>query len=178
MANAVITSSIVMKESLFQLRNALKFSKLANRQYDKEFRKVGDTVSVRKPVKFYTADGVTRVNQDVTEGKKAVTLDQRKHVSWNFSTQDLTLSIEEYSKRYITPAMVTLAQTIDAKGASLYQKVWNSVGTPGTIPANYLAVGDGAQRLTEMAVPEENRKGVLTPAAFHKIAQGRAGLVE
>jgi hypothetical protein len=171
MANALITSSMIMRESLMQLKNNLRFAKLANREYDKEFRKVGDTVNARKPVKFYTADGATRVNQDVTEGKTPVVLDQRKHVSWKFSTQDLTLSIENYSKRYIEPAMITLAQTIDAKGADLYKKVWNVVGTPGTPPANYAAVGAVARRLTEMGVPNgKARKGVMNPEAFQAIA--------
>lgn len=170
MANALINSSIILKESMMQLKNNLTLGKLVNREYDKEFRKVGDTVNARKPVKFYTADGATRVNQDVTEGKVPVVLNQRKHVSWNFSTQDLTLSIEQYSKRYIEPAMITLAQTIDAKGFDLYKKVWNTIGTPGTTPANYAAVGAVARRQTEMAVPKSKRVGVMDPNAFQTIA--------
>ena len=39
-----------------------------------------------------------------------IVIDRRKHVSWEFSTKDLTLSIEEYSERYIKPAMRSLAE--------------------------------------------------------------------
>lgn len=170
MANALINPSVITKEALLQLKNSLRFGKLAHREYKKEFVKVGDTVNIRKPVKFYTADGATRVNQDVEEANTPITINQRKHVSWKFSTQDLTLTIEEYSERYIKPAMITLAQTMDASGAALYSKIWNSVGTPGTTPANYAAWAAASQRLTEMAVPNDARKAVATPSAFHATA--------
>ncbi len=170
MPNAMLTPSIIAKEALMQLKNQLRFAKLAHRQYKNEFVKIGDTVTIRKPVKFYTADGATRVNQDVEEGSTSIVVNQRKHVSWKFSTQDLTLTIEEYSRRYIQPATLTLAQTIDSAGAALYKNVWNSVGTPGTTPNNYAAVAAAAQRATEMAVPPSDRKAVLNSAAFHAIA--------
>ena len=166
----LLVPSVIAKEALMQLKNALVFGKLAHRQYKKEFAKVGDTVTIRKPVKFVTVDGATRVNQDVEEGSTSIKIDQRKHVSWNFNTQDLTLSIEDYSERYVKPAMITLAQTVDTYGAALYRKIWNVVGTPGTTPANYAAAGAVAQRMTEMAVPKQDRRAVMTSEAFHKIA--------
>lgn len=61
----LLVPSVIAKEALMQLKNALVFGKLAHRQYKKEFAKVGDTVTIRKPVKFVTVDGATRVNQDV-----------------------------------------------------------------------------------------------------------------
>lgn len=170
MPNAIINPSVITKESLVQLKNALRFGKLAHKEYKQEFVKVGNTVNIRKPVKFYTADGATRVNQDVEEANTPITIDKRKHVSWGFSTQDLTLSIEEYSERYIKPAMITLAQTMDADGAALYRQIWNSVGTPGTVPATYAAWAAASQRMTEMSVPNADRKAVATPAAFHATA--------
>lgn len=170
MPNALITPSVITKEALLQLKNSLKFGNLAHKEYKKEFVKIGDTVNIRKPVKFYTADGATRVNQDVEEANTPISINKRKHVSWKFSTQDLTLTIEEYSERYIKPAMITLAQTIDSDGAALYRNVWNSVGTPGTTPADYAAWALAARRLTEMAVPNSDRKAIANPAAFHATA--------
>lgn len=171
MANPpLLTPNVIAKEALMQLKNQLVFGKLAHREYKKEFAKVGDTVTIRKPVKFQTTDGAARVNQDVEEGSTSIKIDQRKHVSWGFSTQDLTLSIDDYSERYIKPAMLTLAQTVDTYGAGLYRKVWNVVGTPGTVPSNYGSLGAVAQRMTEMAVPKSDRRAALTSEAFHKIA--------
>ncbi|CAO3447864.1 hypothetical protein [Azospirillum argentinense] len=171
MANVILTPSVIAKEALMQLENNLVMANNVHKEYKKEFVKVGQTVSIRTPVKFYTADGANRVNQDVEEGNTSITVDQRKHVSWKFSTQDLTLSIEEYSARYIKPAMVTLANTVDQSLAGLYRYVWNAVGTPGTTPANYDAVAAVGQRMDEMAVPTDGeRKLVLNPAAGYKIA--------
>lgn len=171
MANTIITPSIIAKEALMQLENNLVLGNRVHREYKKEFTGgVGDTVSIRKPVKFYTADGATRVNQDVEEKSTSITVDQRKHVSWKFSTQDLTLSVEEYSERYIKPAMITLANTVDRSLHGLYTSVWNSVGTPGTTPSTFASVAAAAQRLDEMAVLSDNRSMVLNPAAHYAIA--------
>ena len=101
MANALITPSIIAKEALVQLENNLGMANNVHREYKKEFVKVGDTVSIRKPVKFYAADGKTRVNQDVEEANTSITVDKQKHVSWKFSSKDLTLTVEDYSERYI-----------------------------------------------------------------------------
>jgi hypothetical protein len=170
-ANTIITPSVIAKEALMQLENNLVLSNQVHREYKKEFTGgVGDTVSIRKPVKFYTADGATRVNQDVEEKSTSIKIDQRKHVSWKFSTQDLTLSVEEYSERYIKPAAITLANTLDRSGYNLYRNVWNSVGTPGTTPSNFAAVAAAAQRLDEMAVPTDARSMMLNPAAHYAVA--------
>lgn len=175
MANALLTPSIIAKEALMQLENNLVMGSVVHREYKKEFVKVGGTVTIRKPVKFYTADGATRVNQDVEEGDTSITIDQRKHVSWAFSTQDLTLTIDDYSERYIKPAAITLAQTMDARGYTLYKKLWNIVGTPGTVPGTYAQVSPVAQRLDEMAVPPHRYLG-LNPAAHYAIAGDQTGL--
>ena len=170
MANALITPSIIAKEALVQLENNLTMANNVHREYKKEFVKVGDTVSIRKPVKFYAADGKTRVNQDVEEANTSITVDKQKHVSWKFSSKDLTLTVEDYSERYIKPAMIALANTIDRNGHALYTNVWNHVGTPGTTPANFAAAAAVAQRMDEMAVSTDMRKLITNPAAGYAIA--------
>jgi hypothetical protein len=170
MANALITPSVIAKEALLQLENNLVFGNNVHREYKKEFAKVGSTVSIRKPVKFYAADGATRVNQDVEESNTSIVVDQQKHVSWAFSSVDLTLTIEEYSERYIKPASIALANTIDRSLSALYFNFWNHVGTPGTTPANFAAMALAAQRADEMAIPSDMRKAMLNPAAGYAIA--------
>lgn len=171
MANTIITPSVIAKEALMQLENNMVAANCVHREYKKEFDgSVGSTVSIRKPVKFYTADGATRVNQDVEEKTTSIVVDQRKHVSWKFATQDLTLSIEEYSERYIKPAAITLANTVDRAILGLYKYAWNAQGTPGTTPANFAAVAASAQRLDEMAVMSSDRHMLLNPAAHYAVA--------
>lgn len=176
MANSILTPSVIAKEALMQLENNLVMGNLVHRDYKKEFVKVGDSVSIRRPVKFTATDGATRSNQDVTEGKTSITIDQRKHVSWKFSTQDLTLSIEQYSERYIKPATIALAQTVETSLMGLYANVWNHVGTPGTTPSTFAHLGAAGQRLDEGAVPNESRYAVFNPATAWSLADGLKGV--
>lgn len=171
MANTLINPSIIAKEGLFQLKNNLVMGNLVHRDYSKEFAKVGSTISIRKPVRFKAQTGATRVNQDVLEGTVPIVLDQRKHVSWNFSTQELTLTIEEYSDRYIKPAMIELAQQVETSLMGLYASVPSWVGTAGTTPSTFLELGAARQRLVEQRVPMGDQlNAVLDPAAALKIA--------
>jgi hypothetical protein len=175
--NALVTPSLIAREALMQLENNLVAANCVHREYKREFTGgQGNTVSIRMPVKFVTSDGATRVDQTVEEKTTNIVIDQRKHVSWDFSTQDLTLSIEEYSERYIKPAMITLANTVDRSVLGLYNRVWNTVGTVGTTPANYAAVAGAAQRLDEMAVPSDSRHMVMNPAARYAIAGNQTTL--
>ena len=123
MANSLITPTIIAQEALFQLENNLQMANQVHREYREEFVKVGTSVNIRKPVKFQTSDGATLVKQDVEEVNTSITVTSQKHVGWEFSSLDLTMTIEEYSERYITPAMITLAQTVDKEGLGLFDQV-------------------------------------------------------
>lgn len=171
MPNTLITPSMIAKEALMQLENNLVFANRVHREYVKDFSGgQGSTVAIRRPVKFNTSNGAVLVKQDVEEKSTNIVVDQRKHVGWEFSTQDLTLSIEEYSERYIKPAAITLANTLDRSISTLYRSVFNLVGTPGTTPASFAAAAAAAQRLDEMAVLTENRTLAVNPAAAYAIA--------
>lgn len=171
MPNTIVTPSMIAKEALMQLKNNLVLANRVHREYKKEFTGgQGSTVSIRRPVKFNVTNGASAVIQDVEEKTTNITIDQRKHVAWEFNTQDLTLSIEEYSERYIQPAAIALANDVDISLANLYSSVWNQVGTIGTTPGNYAAVAAAAQRLDEMAVDSSNRSMVVNPAARYAIA--------
>lgn len=170
MANALLTPSVIAEEALMQLENNLVMGNLVHRDYEDEFVKVGDTISIRKPVKVAATAGATLGSQDIEEGKTTVTIDQRQHVPMSFLTQDMTLTIEDFSKRYIQPAMMELAQVVESSLMGLYSSVWNFRGTPGTTPANFSAVAAGAQLLDETAVPTSPRAAVFNPAATYALA--------
>lgn len=175
MANAIITPDIIAKEALMQLENNLVMGKLVHREYKEEFVKVGATVDVRKPVKFVASDGTARVNQDVEEASTPFTIDKRKHVSWGFSTQDLTLSIEQYSERYIRPAMIALSNQVDSDLCALHAGVFQNVGD-NAAPATFLEFGAASTRLDEAAAPSEDRRMVLNPQATLYAADMLKGL--
>ena len=54
------------------------------------------------------------------------------HVDFSFSSAELTLSIDEFSARYIEPAIAVLAAQIEATFIGMmWPSVWNQVGTAG-----------------------------------------------
>ena len=181
MANVLITPTIIAKEALFQLENNLVMGNLVHREYKKEFVKVGATVQIRKPVKFKVhsgADITTGAINEVKESYIDFTIDKQYNVSWQFASDDLTLTIEQYSERYIKPAMIVLANQVDAHLCGLYADVWNCAGTAGATPATFAALGSAAQKLDEFAVPRDERVLVLDPAANWAIADGLKGLYD
>ena len=163
MSNVLITPSIIAKVGLANLENNLVMGNKVYRDYSREYVKVGDTISIRRPVQFSAIDGAVAVNQDVIEGKFPLQMNKRKHVSWNFNTQDLTLDIFDYNARYIQPACIALANQIDADLAALATQVWNWVGTPGNTINSFADFALAPQRLDNGAVPQSMRNAVMSP---------------
>lgn len=176
MGNTIITSSMIAKEALMQVKNNMVMGNRVHREYKDEFAKVGSTVSIRKPVKFEAKDGAVRVPQDVNEATVPFVINKRKHVSWSFSTQDLTLSIEEYSKRYITPAAIALANQVDADLCDLYKGIHQSSGAAGTTPATFKAFAGASTELNRFSVPMDSRALVLDTDAELNAADVLKGL--
>lgn len=171
MSNTLINPTVIAKEALLQFKNNLVMANLVHKEYKNEFVKVGDTVNIRRPVDFTVTDGATASIQDVEEVNSSITVNQRKHVAWKFSSQDLTLTIEEYSERYIKPATRQLANNVDTYLHGLYNQVHNFVGTPGTAPDSFADVALAAARLDEMGVPDDGmRYAVYGPSSSYSIA--------
>tara|TARA_R110002110_G_scaffold98554_4_gene252176 strand:- start:1525 stop:2751 length:1227 start_codon:yes stop_codon:yes gene_type:complete len=154
MSNALITTSKITRHAVKEFLNNLQIASKVDRQLDEEFRKIGETISVRRPVMFTSSDGATLgAAEDIEEVAANVTLDQRKHVHFAITSKDLTLSIEDFNTRYIQPAMAELAQQVESSLADSYKQIANFVGTPGTAPSTFLEVGAAAKVLTKLGTP-------------------------
>lgn len=178
MANILVTPSVIADEALMQLENLTVMGNLVHRQYKKEFVKKGDTVSIRKPVRFEAKEGadITYNVQDVTESTIDFKIDQRWNTAWPFGAEELTLTIEQYSERYIKPGMIPLANKIDETLCALYADVFNAAGVAGTTPNTFMSLASVSQKLDEGAVPAPDRRLVLNPAANWSMANALKGL--
>lgn len=176
MANELLNPSIIAKEALMQLDNELVMAKRVHRGYEDEYdkrsngNKPGDTISIRRPVKYTVRSGATMNLQDTVEGKTTIVVDTQEGVDFSFSSTDMTLKITDFSERYIKPAMIQLANSVDVKIHQLYKRVWNWVGTPGQIINSYPDFIKAPQRLDEMAVPKGMRSAVLAPEDHYALA--------
>jgi hypothetical protein len=174
-SNTLITPTIIAKEALMMLLNNMVMGANVHRQYKNEFAKVGQTITIRKPNKFRATKAQARSNSNITEPSTSLTVATQAHVSWAFSSVELTQTVEDYSKRYIQPAAAALANQIDYDLCGLYADVYNSVGTPGTTPGTFRVLADAAQRLDEEGAPQDRRVGVFNPAGHWALADGLKG---
>src|SRR6266545_4168464 len=140
MSNTLLTIGMITRRALMVLENNLSFTKQVNREYDSRFAvsgaKIGTVLDIRIPPRYTVSTTVPLAVQDATETKTTLTLSNQHHVDLSFTSQDLTLSIDDFSERFITPALGALANKIDATGMAEYWNVSNAVGTPGTPPAS------------------------------------------
>lgn len=170
MANTTLTAAIVARAAVMSLDNNLVMAKNVFRGYEEEFSKsingyeVGASISVKRPDDYVVRDGAVMNVQDSTEGKFTMTVDKRKGIDFEFTSQELTLDIKELTERKIKPAMIQLANQVDADLMAEYKNVSKWVGTPGQTINSFTDFAKGPERLDEMAVPLDGRKAVLAPA--------------
>lgn len=176
MANTWIQPSIVAKEALRQLENNCVMGRLVHRGYEDEWKqlsrgwKIGSTVTIKTPVYFRVKDGASLDEVELREEDTSIVINARKHVAWAVTSQQMTLDIDKFSKRFIQPAMQALGNHIDATLLGLYTDVPNQVGTPGTTPSTIYTFLQAQARLTEESCPMDNRHCVIDPQCQAKIA--------
>jgi P22 coat protein - gene protein 5 len=183
MSNALLTMSMITKESLRVLENGLTFAKGVNREYDDQFAKsgakIGDTLAIRKPAKYVGRSGATMSIEDHTETSASLQLDTQFGVDVSFTSKELSLSLDEFSDRIIKPAMATIANKIDRDGLALYKKVNNAVGTPGTTPSALTTYLQAGAKMDYEAVPRDGMRSlVIDPTAQVSIVDALKGLFQ
>lgn len=168
--NSLLNASLLTKETLVILENNLVMAAKVNRQFENNFVKIGSSLTIRKPNKFTTSTGPGLSIQNITEPSTSITISTQRHVDFQFSSQDLTLTVEEFSDRYLKTAAAALANAIDFDCLSQFTNIQNLVGTAGTVPATFLALANVGQRMDENAVPQDGRILVLNAAAYWSLA--------
>ena len=193
MANTLITPTALTREALRVLHNNLAFAKGVNRQYSSQFAqagaKIGSAINIRKPNRYFVRTGAPINVQNTSESYTTLTLDTQWGVDVSFSSAELTLTLDDFSKRILTPAMARIASKIDETGLALYTDVYNIVGTFGTTPGSasggtgllkYTVPGvylNAGMVLDHSACPrDDNRRVILGPAAMASSVDGLSGL--
>lgn len=172
MANAFKNTSLVTKFAIKHLLNELQMAGKVDRQSESQFKKVGNVINLRRAVMLKSTDGAVVASvDDIEDANLPLTLAFRKKVVIEVTSQDMTLEVEQFSERYVKPAMQELAQQVESSLADLYKEIYNFVGTPGTAPDDFLAVGAAKQLLDELGVPMgEPRMAFYDPEASIQLA--------
>lgn len=165
--NTLSVIDFVARESLRVAHEELKFIKTIDRQYDNTYAKTGAKqgadLRVRNPNEFVRRQGSRIMDvQDVTETKVDVTLATQDGVDMRFNSAELSLDIDEFSKRYIEPAMSALVSGIDGDCIATATKgVHNLTGTAGTVlgstTGDMAPVHNARAALNRFLAPAEDR---------------------
>lgn len=170
MENTFLTPDIIAREALVVLENNLVMANLVHRDYSDEFVSVGDTVTVRKPAKF-TAKNFTGaiVRQDAAEDSVAVKIDRHRDVSFEVTSKELTLDIQDFSAQLISPAVRAIAQAVDEDLLNTVSDVAATV-TATASPTDLADIASLSKTLDIAKVPLDQRRLVLDPNHKYRYA--------
>ena len=136
MSNQILTPTAVTREALRVLHQKLNFVGSIKRDYDasfaKEGAKIGDSLKIRLPNQYTVRTGATLSAQDTTETSTTLQVATQKGVDLNFTSVDLTLSLDDFSSRILEPAMSVLAANIEADALSMALDVYQVVNNVGS----------------------------------------------
>jgi hypothetical protein len=145
------------------LKNNLVMGRLVTSQFKNEFKKIGNTVYVKRPPEFIIRDGAIADVQPVVEGEVPVVIDKQKGIDISFTSLEETLTVDDLLKNAIMNAEAAqLAQQIDTDLMSETFLFNNWVGTPGETINSAADFFKGPERLDDIAVPQSERSGVLS----------------
>ena len=167
MAATLLTSQAVTRRALAILHNKLNFIGTINRQYDNSFAregaKIGNQLKIRLPNQYVTRTGQVANIQPTQENYVQLVLATQKGVDLDFTSQDLTLSIDDFADRILEPAMAQLATTIEADVFSgTATKVYQQYGSAATLntfasgPLNYFLQAKAI--LNKSLTPKDNKR--------------------
>jgi hypothetical protein len=179
--NTFLTNDQITEEALIVLQNKLAFGNRCIRSFDGNFgqegAKVGDNLRVRVPPRYVTTLGPAPAAQNMQESYREIAAQNQRNVLLQYTTKDRALAIDNFSERFVDPAMVQLASDIDTDGtlaATVGYTVTNS-GYFGAAPpgANYAGPYAGFMGLVTQAGYAAN--GTPLPWTGGSVGNGGVG---
>ena len=123
MSNSPLTTTMVLRKALKILHQKANFIATINKSYDDSFAKkgakIGSTLKIRLPNQYTVTTGRYLDVQDTTENSVDLTVATQKHVDISFTSDELKLSIDDFSDRILDPAMSVLAASIESDAMSI-----------------------------------------------------------
>lgn len=163
MANSLLTIDMVTREALRVAHETCQFIGTVDRQYDDSFArtgaKIGSTLRVRKPNQYKRTTGSRVMDvQDQSEASGTITVATQDHVDMRFNSAELALSIDDFSRRYIEPAVKVLVSGIEADFLAFATKATYQVaGTAGTAITSLATPGAARAKLNQQLAPKSDR---------------------
>lgn len=182
MSNTNLTIDMVTREALRIAHEKAVYLGTIDRQYDDSFAnsgaKIGSSLRIRQPNQFTRRKGSRIMDvQDVTETAITATVATQDGVDIRFNSAELALDIDDFSKRYIEPAMAVLVSGIESDVLQAQQKLcYNSVGTSASPMSDLVEAGAARARLNQGLAPKDNRCIQITSPTAGTMVNGLKGL--
>lgn len=182
MANTILTPTAVTRKALEILHQKCNFIGSINRQYDDSFAKSGakinDSLKIRLPNEYTVRTGATLSTQDTTETSTTLQVATQKGVDLNFTSVDLTLSLDDFAERILDPAMSVLAANIEADAYSMYKDVYNMVDGDGAA-ISMAKILEGRKNLNDNLAPmDSSRSAILSTGHSADLVDALKGLFQ
>ena len=156
MANRILTDSIIGKRGLAQMINSLGIVRRVNRDYQPEFKKVGESISYRLPVRAQRTTGMALALQPLVEMTRTLKLTGWEQQAFDFDQRMYALSIEDMDERHIMPRVRTIANAMDKSVVDNYWKIANCAGAGGTQPSTAATYTNARAKLRAIGTPEDD----------------------
>ncbi|MCG8400299.1 MAG: hypothetical protein MJA84_01740 [Firmicutes bacterium] len=164
MANSILTPTQVTREALRVLHQKLGFIGSIHRGYDDRYAKtgakIGNTLKIRLPNEYTVRTGATLSAQDTSETSVDLTVDTQAGVDVNFTSEELTMDLDDFSDRILEPAMAVVAAKMESDALSMYKDVYNQVNNAGSA-ITFARVLEGRKQLVDNLAPTSKRSVCL-----------------
>lgn len=181
MANQLLTPTAVTRKALQVLHQKLTFIGNVNRQYDDSFAKsgakIGDSLKIRVPNQYTVRTGTTLNAQDTTESSVTLQVATQKGVDLNFTSADLTLSLDDFAKRILEPAMAVLAASMESDALTMRKDVYQQVNNTGSA-ITFAKVLEGRKKLQDSLTPAGERVALLNTLDNANLVDALKGLFQ
>ncbi len=168
----------VAKEVAFEFKNALVWGKAASKRFQKEFKKVGQKIVIKKSVQWDAVDGtetggdITGLVQPIDQRDVILTVNANPIVPYFCTDRDMALSLTDFREQFVKPAAYKLVNMAELAIARAALKFSNCVGTAGVTPDDFDAIAAAGEKLDIMSVPRDSgRRLIIDPRANRKLSK-------
>jgi hypothetical protein len=186
MANTLLTISMITRESLRLFKNTNSFIQHVDKQYDDSYAvvgaKIGNALRIRLPNDYTIRTGQAAQPQDTTEQQTTLTLATQQGVDLAFTSADRTLSLDDFSRRVLAPAINNLVGAVALNvmtgvngGAARFVA---NVDSNNNILTPTVGTWTSAGAILDTnSAPTRDRNLVLHPLTMGKVIPTLAGLL-
>jgi hypothetical protein len=176
--NTFLTPDVIAREALLILEDNIVAPQVMNTSATADFAgaRVGDTVRIRRPA-FFGVDDYSRGSnsgdiriQNAVENSIDLKIEKQFDVSFEVSSKELAMSVDEFNERMLRPAMSAIAQKIDTYALTKLKGLGGFLGpsdsgAPSALaaPSALSEVAAIVEKMNVQRIPMTGRKFIVSP---------------